>query len=242
MISKSDIIEKIRKLLALSTSPNQHEAEIAAKRASEMMAKYQIDSAVVEASSIKSGKERVADVHFQVPDLRMKYQWVVTLATAAARLFDGTILVNRRLHGTGFTFVGFASEIPAMQALFLHFYNSWRGFVETDLEAMKQESRAYFHTWEPRDTMKFKHGHGQGYAEALYCRCVELAESRKVKMQAANDDCRALVIVRSDEIRKWERENGVKKVRISQTSGDGRGYSAGKRAGQSVAIGGALNG
>lgn len=241
MESKSEIIEKIRKLLALSQSKNQFEAELAAQRASEMMKKYQIDSAVVEASSIKSGKERVADVHFQVPDLRMKYQWVETLGLAAAKLFDGTVLINRSLHGTGFTFVGFQSEIPAMKEMFLHFYNSWKSFVEVDLAEHKEKSKTYFSTWEPRDTMKFKHGHGQGYAAALVVRCQKLAEDRMRKVAAQSNDCQALVLVRGGELQLWMQENNVKTVKRTSTRGDDVGYNAGRRAGLNVAIGGALH-
>lgn len=240
---KSSVIEKIRKLLALSRSSNQHEAELAAQRASELMQKYQIASSVVEASSLKSGKERVADVHFEVPDLRMKYQWVVHLGHAAAKLFDGTILVQRRLHGTGFTFVGFESEIPLMREMFLHLYNAWAGFVSADLAKAKEE-HAYRSSadWAPRDTMKFKHGHGQGYADALYARCVALAEDRKVKVSAASNSCTALVLVRGEAVAHHLKAMGVRYVKVKQTAGDWSGRSAGARAGASVALGGALRG
>jgi hypothetical protein len=180
----------------------------------------------------------------------------VTLGIAAAKLFDGTILVNNRLHGTGFVFVGFASEIPLMQSLFLHLYNSWKGFVEKDLEAAKAQfaereltraddfsfARGNFgpRTWAPKDTMKFKHGHGQGYAEAIYLRCVTLAKERETKLNAENNDCRALVIVRGTEIKKFLDDRGTKTVKLNQTRGSNAGYSAGARAGQSVALGGAL--
>lgn len=252
--SKSEMIEKIKKLLALSKSNNQHEAELAAKRASELMEKYQISSAVVEASSIKSGKERVADVHFDVPDLRMKYQWVVILGQAAAKLFDGTILVNNRLHGTGFIFVGFESEIPLMREMFLHLYRSWQGFVDVDLDLAKSrhqlnrermsviysDSIDNYASWAPKDTMKFKHGHGQGYAEAIFLRCCKLAEERKAKMQAASQSCTALVLVRDAEVKKFLDDRGCGTKKLKQTRGDASGYHAGARAGQSVALGGAL--
>lgn len=252
--SKSEMIEKIKKLLALSKSSNQHEAELAARRASELMEKYQISSAVVEASSIKSGKERVTDVRFEVPDLRMKYQWVVILGQAAAVLFDGTILANNRLHGTGFVFVGFESEIPLMCEMFLHLYRSWQGFVERDLDEAKSRHQlnrermadswshpiSYYASWAPKDTMKFKHGHGQGYAEALFLRCSKLAQDRKAKMQAASQSCTALVLVRDQEIKKFLSDMGCKDKKLKQTRGDASGYNAGARAGNSVALGGAL--
>lgn len=243
MSEKSDIIDKIKKLLALSKSENQHEAELAAKRASDLMQKYQIDAAVVEASSIKSGKERVADVHFTVPDLRMKYQWVVFLGQAAAALFDGEILVNRRLHGTGFVFVGFKSEIPLMEQMFLHLYGSWKGFVETDLKAAKCEHENFSDApWTPAMTMKFKHGHGQGYADALLCRCIAIAKERNDKIEQANVSCTALVLVRKDALVEWKKEKKIRSVRLKQTSGSSSGRSYGEAAGSRVALGGAITG
>lgn len=243
MSDKSDIIDKIKKLLALSKSENQHEAELAAKRASDLMQKYQIDSAVVEASSIKSGKERVADVHFTVPDLRMKYQWVVTLGSAAAALFDGEILVNRRLHGTGFVFVGFKSEIPMMEQMFLHLYHSWKGFVERDLESAKAAHFAITDApWTPSKTMKFKHGHGQGYADALYWRCIAIAKERNAKIEQANVSCTALVLVRKDALVEWKQQKGIRTVRLKQTQGSSNGRAYGERAGSKVALGGAITG
>lgn len=258
--SKSEMIEKIRKLLALSQSSNQHEAELAAKRASELMTKYQISSASVEASSIKSGKERVADVHFEVPDLRMRYQWVITLGLAAAKLFDGTILVNTSLHGTSFTFVGFESELPLMRELFLHLYRAWQGFVDTDLAAVKAEAKrnvermaaAYdrptsdYASWEPKHTMKYKHGHGQGYATAIYLRCTKIAEERVETLRRADADtssnaCTALVLVRTEEVDRFLKNRGVGKPRkMRQTTGSDSGVQAGYKAGHSVALDGAL--
>lgn len=246
--SKSEMIEKIRKLLALSQSSNQHEAELAAKRASELMAKYQVSSASVEASSIKSGKERVGDVYFQVPDLRMRYQWVVTLGQAAAKLFDGTILVRPELHGTSFTFVGFESEIPLMREMFLHLYRAWQGFVDTDLTMAKvqfEQERLSFQTWAPKDTMKFKHGHGQGYASAIYCRVAAIVESRKEELRRADtasntNTCTALVIARDVEVEKFLKARGCKNIKMKQSAGSISGAQAGHRAGHSVPLGGAL--
>ena len=253
------MIEKIRKLLALSQSSNQHEAELAAKRASELMAKYQISSASVEASSIKSGKERVGDVHFQVPDLRMRYQWVVTLGQAAAKLFDGTILVRPELHGTSFTFVGFESEIPLMREMFLHLYRAWQGFVDTDLTMAKVDAQrniermaelydnpiSYYASWAPKDTMKFKHGYGQGYASAIYLRVAAIVESRKEELRRADtasntNTCTALVIARDVEVEKFLKARGCKNIRMKQSAGSINGAQAGRRAGHSVPLGGAL--
>lgn len=54
MNDKSKIIDKIQKLLALSKSPNEHEAARAAEKAQELLATYNIDVSEVEVEEAKA--------------------------------------------------------------------------------------------------------------------------------------------------------------------------------------------
>ena len=81
---REKVYDKVRKLLALSTSPNEHEAALAAERARELLDKYQIslaevDSAefteIIEGEGIKTG--------YSSPR-----QWLHTLAMSTAKAFD----------------------------------------------------------------------------------------------------------------------------------------------------------
>ncbi len=124
--SKAQVIAKIRKLLALAKSSNIHEAELAAEHASKLMEKWRVSAASVEEiDDIRTGRDGIESVHFVVPNCKMKLKWVETLGVACARLFDGTILVNGRLHGTSWNWVGFKSEIPLMQDLFNHLWSCY---------------------------------------------------------------------------------------------------------------------
>ena len=244
METKSEVILKIRKLLALSKSSNRHEAELAAQRASELMAKYQIEASAMEVSEVQSGHDAITREDFTVPGLKMKYQWVVILGYGVAKLFDGTILTSRRLWGTSFVFIGFKSEIPLMKELFLHLYRSWEGFVEADLDRAKADRLDSIYGamgWEPRDTMKFKHGHGQGYADAIFYRCVELAKERAAHLQASGNSCTALVVVRTGALSTYLKAQHIGKGRaLRETAGSNDGRAAGHRAGSRVALGGAI--
>jgi len=236
---KAKMIERVRKLLALSQSTNQHEAELAAERASKLMEEYQIQFADLELNQIRTGAEPIVEEHFQVDGLKMKLHWVGQVGYACALLYDGTILVHSGLWGTSFTFVGFKSDIPMMKTLFTHLYHAWGGIVEHDLQQAKNQS---YHTWAPRDTMKYKHGHGQGYAQALVRRCWEIAQQRKVKLEATSNSCTALVLVRDQAIVEWKKKKGCKPAKLNQTKGASDGFSAGYRSGQNVALGGAIEG
>ena len=94
------VVEKIQKLLRLGTSSNEHEAKLAMERASDLMRKHQLSMSQVDVEQVK-GTGMVRERH-HVRGLKMKLHWVVDLAQASAKLFDGeitfvtsTILTNR---------------------------------------------------------------------------------------------------------------------------------------------------
>jgi len=77
MNDKSKIIDKIQKLLALSKSPNEHEAALAADKAQELLATYNIDVSEVEAEEAKTSVIKDA-----VKTKRKAWQRVVRAAAA----------------------------------------------------------------------------------------------------------------------------------------------------------------
>lgn len=234
---RQKLIERIQKLLALSKSENQHEAELATQRASELMEKYQIDMA--EAALSEAQSEQVEHEYYDVPGLKMKYVWVVRLAWAAAKLYDAEVLMPRTLHKTTIHWIGYKSDIEMAKTTFEHLYRSWITFVERDLLAEKRRFAEFSGSWKPRDTMKFKQGHGQGYAISLLSRAEQLAKERKNHVKASGSTGTALVVVKDtavmDEVnRRKGKRNG------KETTGSGAGYHAGRQAGNTVALGGNL--
>ena len=231
----SDVIEKIKKLLALSKSSNENEARLAAQKASELMQKHQIDAADVLIQEVKT--QKIVRENYEVEGLRMKYVWVETLGYAVARLFDGSVLTTGQLHGTRFIFVGYPKDIEAMRMLFRHLYDSWLSIVEADLQAAKAD---HVGNWKPRDTMKFKLGHGQGYASRISQRCDELVAARKAAVSRSSGSGTALVLVKDRALEEWKTENNIRTVKRHQSSGSMSGYAHGVRAGSNAALGGAI--
>ena len=94
MEDRDKVIERIRKLLALSTSPNQAEAESAMKFAQKLMEQYRIDSTDVEMGEIES-------VTLNQAKGRVKLTvWQTILLNAIARSNYCTFIVMR-------TFIGY---------------------------------------------------------------------------------------------------------------------------------------
>lgn len=253
--TKAEVINKIRKLLRLSKSSNIHEAERAAEMASKLMEKWRVSAASVqeELNDIRTGNEKIVSVGFIVPNCKMKLKWVESLGFACALLFDGTVIVNGHLHGTSWKWVGFEKEIPMMQDLFMHLWDCYPSIAETDLKIAKETHRqrkiveydmqddigmsTSMFNFTPAETMKFKHGHGQGFTLALVRRCDALALARKRAVEATST---ALVLVRDGALTKWKEDNGIRVVKQKQTQGDSRGFNAGFQRGNSIALGGAL--
>lgn len=234
---KDKIIERIKKLLRLSESPNENEAKAALDKANALMEEYQLSISVQDA---KESLDEKHEWHFyEVQGLRMKYHYVVTLGWAAALLFDGGIVNNRRLHGTRFWFVSKPSDLPAMKAMFEYLWESWQSIVEKDLRVAKKDIwDNHRGTFSPKDTMKFKQGHGVAFANMVWRRCKELAEERKIKVKATpvgND----LVVYNEASLEEAMKE--TVKYRTKVRTGNMAGYMSGTEAGKSIPLGGAID-
>ena len=236
MTEREKLIEKIRKLMALGSSANPHEAELALAKASELMSEYQIGHADVSIIEARAGVRRE---EYTVKDQKMRLRWISILAYGVAKLYDGSLIDNGGLHGTRFAFIGFPTDILAMKMTFEHLYHSWFSIVENDLRIAKSD--APLGCWTPGDTMKFKAGHGLAFATAIHNRCVSEAAKRS-KQVVQTESGNALVVVRTQEVENYM---GSLKLTSKSTStisnGSYAGRSAGRVAGNNIALGGAIN-
>jgi len=241
-MTREETLAKIKKLLALATSPNEHEAKLAAQRASELMEKYQIEEAEVLLKETKN--DPIVEELYTVPDQKMKLNWIMSLGHGCAILFDGTVLVNKGLWGTRFTFVGHKSDIEPMKMLFEHLYRSWFSIVEADLQEAKDENELsdYPRTWTPSLTMKFKAGHGLAFAAAICSRCADLAIQRKRNVEASSNTGTALIRVKDFALQEWKERRGIRMAKVNHSAGNYLGRQAGHRAGSNIPLGGAIGG
>jgi len=233
---KSRILDRLRKLFALSKSSNQHEAELAMQKASEIMQAYQISLTEVDlAAEGNIGKSGDYVVHGSGG----ARHWVYVLARSAARLYDGECLNDAGQGEMRVVFVGTPVDIEAMKMTFEHLWKSWHSIVESDLAADKQRVElTQGYRFQPRDTMRYKHGHGVGYAQALSERIAMIVKERRAEVQASSATGRALVVVKSAALADWmKRHTSCYKV-SGTSSGSNAGRDAGRAAGNSVPLGG----
>ena len=228
-------LDKIRKLLALSSSPNEHEAKLAAERASMIMQEHQIQFADVEIADLK--RSDIAEVIYTVADQKRKLIWISVLARGCAKLFDGEVVRLNDQPGTKFKFVGYPSDIEAMKSLFEHLYQSWISIAASDLIQAKKTSPYNF---TPKDTMGFKQGHGVAYARAIYHRCIDMAAARKQAVSKSSSTCTALVVLKDIALKDYAGKQNWVRGKSQQSSGDDSGQAYGTAAGNAIALGGAL--
>lgn len=115
---KDQIIEKIKKCLALSKSSNEHEAALAMQKAQEMMEKHSVDSADIEISYIGSkdapmSKTLTPPRHLALLAMMIAEVFGCHVAVSTKYSFDTKSLKFN--HITSVTFIGFMqrSEIAS---------------------------------------------------------------------------------------------------------------------------------
>jgi hypothetical protein len=83
------ITDRIRKLLELSKSDNEHEAAAAAARAATLMAEYAVTEAMLEVSDSEHKSEPIVEGELAEQDqTKTKTAWRVAVGSAVAKSFD----------------------------------------------------------------------------------------------------------------------------------------------------------
>lgn len=239
----NDIVKKIQKLLKLSQSSNEHEAALAAQRASEMMRQYNIAEAQlrVEEPAAARGPEPIIQGH-QVDikaGAKRAAKWKGHLVSASAKLYNcyvwvGTDGVHRMFgrqsdvqaaHYTAQYLIGEVDRIAK---------DAWSKSPEKALGAVSGRS------WIPNFCL--------GAAVTIWQRCHEvgnerLAKARAAAAAAAAGPVTALVVVAKDELQVYgEYAQFSRRFRKSRGSNSritqGGAYEQGRAAGTTVNLGG----
>lgn len=107
------VIEKVRKLLALSHSSNEHEAALAASHAQRLLAEHNLAMSELDVREAGAG-----EVELQVA--RTVPKWLSSLFATVANGFDCFPIVTTTAHHSRLRFIG-VGEDPAVASCTLHF-------------------------------------------------------------------------------------------------------------------------
>lgn len=154
---EQDYREKIKKLLALSESSNEHEAKSALLKAKKLMAEHKI--AEIDLKDID--KKKVIHTTTEFRCSKRREAWMIGLATTIAENFCcqsyRTKVYNKQL--STICFVGFEDDIEACTEIFKYAVDCIRNGI-TDL---KKESVNYSKEY----TKHLCDGYGFGYVQGI---------------------------------------------------------------------------
>lgn len=140
MMDKAKVIDKIQKLLALSTSSNLHEASLAAEKAGEMLAKYDLDMMDVESKD--GNKENPIEI-VELDRLHSgKYVWEGRLAKTLANVWECDVIrLQTRESKTGYKYQFFGMRHD--MEILIHFFRFLRMRIGKDCEKYQSKKERY---------------------------------------------------------------------------------------------------
>ncbi len=200
-MTREDIVSKVQKLLALSTSSNEHEAALAAAKAREFLSKYNLDLAeVLEKDSQASleVEENEIDCPQQTP------LWIWMLAQAVADAFDCKVLQARIGHrGAKFLFIGVSADSKVAVYTYTFLKNEIERLSKSSALSLKGEAQRIYGGGYRHFAPSFR-SLKQDYSTGVVARIRETLEAQvSYTRQSEAAACTALVVRKEQEINKF---------------------------------------
>jgi len=239
------VLKRIKKLLALATSSNEHEAALAASKAQALMFQHNLEMAAI------SGVDLSPDVTKVIRE-RVKAgatpgtgtQWRVDLADAVASYGFCDVVIHGRGKYMQFSFIGRRADLEVAKYTYEFLTERFSVLVQeygkTRWAEAKAEAKAEgitFHQWE-RDhswdhPLKAKNSWLHGAVSGARTKMRE----EYVERREASEQANALVVVRGEEVALAVKEMFPKLgvFQASRSFVDGTAFGAGKVAGYAAA-------
>jgi hypothetical protein len=212
---KTSMIDKIMKLLELGKDERGHEGErnSANDMAARLMAKHAIDFTDLRSSKPKSCvfEKQVID-----PMDEVFCQWEAVLADGIARAFDCKAVHSRHPVWT-INFLGTKTDLEIVIFFYRHLRRTVGRKAELGYKG-KRDQETYAH----------------GMVATINSRLDDLYKRREQVMES---DCRALIIVKKDDLKLFIKDQfpALSKIRPQKLS-NGAAYAHGKADGQNVGL------
>lgn len=218
------IHEKIKKLLALSKSANQHEAAAAAARAAELMLKHQIAEADI---TVEAEEDPIVNGFLFETKRRVGWKGVLTLGLA--RSLGCEAIVSRDGYSVQYRIVGTANAVSAIQYMAPSIINQINELADKSWKnaSSSQSARAW------------KGSFRMAAARTVYFRLQDARETVLADAKEAGQENALIVLDRQAiALKSYLTDLNVGAARRS-TAGEGSmgGYLAGREAGKSVSLG-----
>lgn len=190
-MTKEEVLAKVRKLFELSNSPNEHEAALAAAKARELLARYNLSIADLPAEAAVNA---LAPTEASVKVGKAVRNWVKGLLFHVAEGFECQHIIRRRKGcNATLSFIGTPADAQVAVYTFQFLFRQLDRFVERALPGLKRENRGW-------STAALKHAYLDGAVKRVGERFREQADRIRA---AERRTCTDLVLAKERMIRTY---------------------------------------
>ena len=218
-VTKEQVLSKVRKLFELSNSPNENEAALAASKARELLARYNLSIADLPTDDIRSA---ISPTETSVRVGKAVKNWVKGLLIHVSEGFECQHIIHRR-HGSNtiLSFIGTPADAEIAVYTFQFLYRQLQQLVERALPRLKRENRGW-------NSVALRHAYLDGAVKRIG---EKLREQTNIIRTVENHECKELILAKDQMIEDYmatafpniKMEYGRKRV-ISAAAFD-KGYS-----------------
>ncbi len=190
-MTKEEVVSKVRKLFDLSDSPNENEAALAAAKARELLARYNLSIADLPTDAMKSA---IAATEASVGVGKVVRNWVKGLLIHIAHGFECEHVIRRR-HGRApiLTFIGTPADAEVAVYTFQFLYRELDRLVDKSLPSLKRQNRGW-------STAALRYAYLSGAVKRIGERFQEQTQTIRA---AERHGCKDLVLVKEQMIRSY---------------------------------------
>jgi hypothetical protein len=140
-MTKEEVISKVRKLFELSHSPNENEAALAAAKARELLARYNLSMADLSTEELKAA---VSATEASIRAGRVIRNWEKGLLIHIAQGFECEHVIRRRAGCSPMlTFIGTEADAQVAMYTFCFLHRELNTLVDKALPKLKRENRSW---------------------------------------------------------------------------------------------------
>ncbi|AFM24048.1 DUF7168 domain-containing protein [Desulfomonile tiedjei] len=192
-MTKEEVLSKVRKLFELSHSPNENEAALAAAKARELLARYNLGMADLSTEEI-SNNLNVKEQSITVG--KVLRNWMKGLLIHVSQGFECEHVIRRRQGAAPvLTFIGTGTDTEVALYTFRFLYRELNRLVERALPELKRVSRGW-----SAASLRF------AYLDGAVKRIGERFEKQTAGIRAAErNGCKELVLAKEQIIHDYMR-------------------------------------
>ena len=160
-MDNKDYREKIRKLLSLAESPNEHEAKAALLKARQLMAEHKL----TEKECKDASKQKVKDIRTDITCSKRRNPWVVELSAVIGENYCCQGYRNRHYgeQTNHIGFIGLEDDVEVCVAIFKYAVDC----ILSEIKRIKKENECYYSSYVKKICDSYGYGFVTGISEAF---------------------------------------------------------------------------